>query len=229
MMLITGCKQTESAERAAGAVNTPEPITVVPAHQDITPAVQAPSAVNAAQLAGQPEEAHPGDKVTLSSAEQSGAAQEKTAEPNKPASSPAPTPKPKVEVQESYSQAKPSLMGLTMKTSPETVIAKFGEPKEQFTMDDDTDPLTVFDYTDFTVGFNKQKQLQFVDVRSAEVDPGLNGLTLGQTVEDAYNALGKPDSNTSYVLSYKSEGTVLKLDVDPKSGQITSIKLFSGK
>ena len=45
--------------------------------------------------------------------------------------------------------------------------------------------------------------LEFVDVHSTEIDPGLRGLRLGQRVQDAIAILGKPDTNSTYVLSYK--------------------------
>ncbi|WP_165452635.1 DUF4309 domain-containing protein [Paenibacillus thalictri] len=227
MMLMSGCKQSPEeqpvAEKPIIQVKDLPALTAdAPAHtQTVTPldvappSADKPAAANAAA-----------DKVTLSSS--SGGADipaDKPPEPAKPATSG----KPKVDVQETYTVAKPILMGLTLKTSASDVVKKFGNPREQFLMDDEIDPMTVYDYTDFMVGFNKAEQLMFVDVRSSEINPGLNGLKLGQTTDDAYKALGKPDTNTSYVLTYKSEGTVLKLDVDPKTKTINSIKLFYDK
>jgi hypothetical protein len=68
--------------------------------------------------------------------------------------------------------------------------------------------------------------VEFIEVASSEEDPGLNGLRLGQTTADAAKALGKPDSSTDYVMTYKTKTTVLKLDIDTKSKTIQSIKLF---
>ncbi|WP_052488132.1 hypothetical protein [Gordoniibacillus kamchatkensis] len=122
------------------------------------------------------------------------------------AQSPAQSAKPHVEAKDAYKEGKPTLLGLALKTPKDDVLAKLGAAKNKFVMDDDADPITVYDYTDFSVGFNKNDTLEFVDVRSADIDPGLHGLRLGQKLEDAVAALGKPDTNTSYVLTYKSEG-----------------------
>jgi hypothetical protein len=42
----------------------------------------------------------------------------------------------------------------------------------------------------------------------------------------AIKALGKPDSQSSYLLTYKTANSLLKLDLDPESREILSIKLF---
>lgn len=155
-----------------------------------------------------------GDKVSLASSEA----------PQEPAD--APPSKPKIEIKEPYTQEKPTLLGLALKTKADDIVGQFGKPADQFLMEEE-EPITVYDYTDFLVGFNSAKELQFIDVRSKDVDPGLNGLKLGDKVADAVKALGQPDTNTSYVIAYESEGALLKLDVDPKTQVINSIKLFA--
>ncbi|MFD0695886.1 DUF4309 domain-containing protein [Paenibacillus sp. GCM10027628] len=144
------------------------------------------------------------------------------------AASAKPTAKPKVKAEDAYQQEKPTLMGLKLGSSKNDVLNRFGKAKKQFVMDEDNDDaINVYDYTDFSVGFNKQDTLEFVDVHSVDIDPGLSGLKLGQKAQDAITILGKPDTNTTYVLSYKAQGTILKIDIDPKESTIQSIKLFS--
>ncbi|MBD0381016.1 DUF4309 domain-containing protein [Paenibacillus sedimenti] len=143
------------------------------------------------------------------------------------AASTKPTAKPKVKAEDAYQQEKPTLMGLKLGTLKNDVLDRFGKAKKQFIMDEDDDAIDVYDYTDFSVGFNKQNTLEFVDVHSVDIDPGLRGLRLGQKAQDAITILGKPDSNTTYVLSYKAQGTILKIDIDPKESTIQSIKLFA--
>ena len=134
--------------------------------------------------------------------------------------------KPKVDAKDVYKQEKPSLMGLTLGADKETVLARFGKAKNQFVMDEDAEPIAVYEYADFSVGFNSSHTLEFVDVHSAEIDPGLGGLRLGQKAEEAISVLGKPNASSKYVLAYKAQRTVLKLDMDPKENTIQSIKLF---
>jgi hypothetical protein len=138
-------------------------------------------------------------------------------------------PKPKVDAKDAYQQEKPTLMGLKLGTDKDLVLSRFGKAKNQFVMDEDAQAVTVYEYVDFSVGFNPQNELEFVDVHTADIDPGLRGLRLGQKSEDAIATLGKPDSNTTYVLSYKAHGTLLKLDIDPIVDTIQSIKLFANE
>lgn len=128
---------------------------------------------------------------------------------------------------DSYTSQKPVLMGVALADDPGKVEKLHGKPKDQFVMDDESGSLTVYDYEGFAVGFNAKSQVEFVDVTSPDVDPGLNGFKLGQTVDEAVHALGKADSSTEYVLSFKTKTTVLKLDVDPKTKTVQSIKLFA--
>jgi len=141
----------------------------------------------------------------------------------KPSASTAPA-KPKAV--EAYTAAKPLLMGIAIGDSKDRISVIHGKPKNEFQMDDGDFPLTVWEYEGFSVGFTSDKTVEFVEITSEEEDPGLNGLKLGQKSTDAVQALGKPDSDTEYVLSYKTKSTVLKLDVDPKTKKIHSIKLF---
>lgn len=151
----------------------------------------------------------------------------KTDSPDLPITSAKPTAKPKIKAEDAYQEEKPTLMGLKLGMSKDVVLERFGKAKKEFVMEEDH--IHVYDFTDFSVGFNEKDTLEFVDVHSTEIDPGLRGLRLGQNVQDAITTLGKPDTNTTYVLSYKSQGTLLKLDIDPNESTIQSIKLFADR
>jgi len=143
-------------------------------------------------------------------------------------SQPAQTPanKPKVSPADNYDAANPTLMGLPLRADKAAVINKFGEPKSQYILTDDIGSVQVFSYDDFSIGFRPDGKIEFIEVYSSLVDPGLRGLRVGHTAKDAIAALGNPDVNTGYVMTYVSEGSVLKLDIDADSNQVLSIKLF---
>ncbi|MEF3303529.1 hypothetical protein, partial [Paenibacillus sp. GYB003] len=101
-------------------------------------------------------------------------------------------PKRETSAAESYDAKKPSLMGIRLTDTKQTVKQKFEAPANEYEMDDDKDPITVFEYDGFTVGFNATS-VEFIEITSGDVNPGLNGLRLGQKVKDAETALGKPD------------------------------------
>lgn len=119
-----------------------------------------------------------------------------------------------------------ALMGLRIGDGKQTVTRKYGQPIDEYSMDDGDADLLVCDYAGFSVGFDARGRVEFVTVHSAAVDPGLNGLKIGSSVKEVRATLGEPDTNTSFVLTYKSAGTIMKLDVDRKKEAVHSIKLF---
>jgi hypothetical protein len=125
-----------------------------------------------------------------------------------------------------FSSKQPKIMGLAIHDLQEKVIAQYGKPADSYVMEDPTEPITVYQYEGFSIGFNGTNEIQFINVSSAKVNPGLNGLRLGYTSSQALEALGKPDKNSSYVMSYNTKTTILKLDIDPKTKLIQSIKFF---
>lgn len=125
-----------------------------------------------------------------------------------------------------YNPTQPMLMGLMIGQSKALITEIYGTPLEEYVMEDPSDPITVYAYDGFIVGYNKLKLIEFIDVNAREVDSGLNGLRLYDSLEDAVKALGNPDTRTPYVLNYYSKDAVLKLDLDPLTNVITSIKLF---
>jgi hypothetical protein len=217
---LGGCeRQTAPAAAGAGKASGADASADTASSRGSAPAAQA-SAKDTMHISSS---AAPGFGASASASAGKPAGNAEEARPSAPAA------KPEVDAKDAYKEGKPTLLGLALKTPQNDVLAKLGEAKNKFVMDDDADPVTVYEYDGFSVGFNKNDTLEFVDVRSAGIDPGLHGLRLGQKPEDAVKALGKPDTKTSYVLAYKSEGTVLKLDLDPKNGTILSIKLFASQ
>jgi DNA-binding protein Fis len=130
-------------------------------------------------------------------------------------------------VTEDYDVSNPTLMGFTMNDTTDQVLERFGKPLSESIMNDGSDPLQIYEYPGFIIGFNSANQIVFIEVNSSEVNPGLNDLHIGQTVEEARDSLGTPDSLNEYVMIYSSNNLIMKLDIDPNSNIIRSIKLFA--
>ncbi|MEO3944220.1 hypothetical protein [Gorillibacterium sp. CAU 1737] len=128
--------------------------------------------------------------------------------------------------QMTYSHEHPALMSVTLKDTVKEVTARYGKPYNQYVLADDSDPVTVYDYAQFSVGFDKTNRVRYVEINGNAADPGLGGLRVGESGAKALQALGQPDSNTGYVITYWTDESVLKLDIDPESNTIESIKLF---
>ena len=81
---------------------------------------------------------------------------------------------------------------------------RFETPASESFMNDGNEHLRIYEYPGFIFGFDKMDKIVFIEVNSSEVNPGLNDLHIGQTVEDARTALGTPKSLNEYVMIYAS-------------------------
>jgi hypothetical protein len=220
--VLAGC---ESAKPAAEAP-TPPPVDSAPSHGQVSPPatqVVVPADLPANETpADAPTDAVP-DTTTPPPKPQSEVPADKKVETSSDTKPPASDDNAELA---KYDAKKPALMGIRLKDTKSSVRSRYGEPAEEFIMNDERDPITVMAYKGFSVGFNSNGLVEFIEITSRDVNPGLNGLRLGQKVKDAEAAIGKPDRNTTYALHYKASGAILKLDIDPKDGTIQSIKLF---
>lgn len=137
--------------------------------------------------------------------------------------------KPESDETHTYDASLPKLAGIAVGDSKSYVMKRFGNPRSAYVMEDEAGELEVFQYDSFTVGFDPENKVEFIDITSEKIDPGLNGLRLGDRAGDAIRLLGEPDVKTEYVLNYVSETAILKLDIDPFEERINSIKLFAAE
>ncbi|GMK38097.1 hypothetical protein PCCS19_11510 [Paenibacillus sp. CCS19] len=137
--------------------------------------------------------------------------------------------KPKPKQQEpKWDKAKPTLAGISLSLPRADVKKKLGTPSDSYTQDSDTGKIDILEYEGLTIGFGSADQgMLFIEVYAQDVVTGLNGVRVGDSEETAVKALGKPDSQSTYLLTYKTENSLLKLDLDPDSHEILSIKLFT--
>ncbi|WP_274363624.1 hypothetical protein [Paenibacillus thermotolerans] len=129
------------------------------------------------------------------------------------------------DVHDTFDVKHPTLMGLDMRSTLEAVKTRFGEPVDTYALPDESEKASVYAYPGFSVGISDGHVL-FVEVSTTAINPGLNGLRVGGTADDAVAAIGEPTTRSEYVLTYKNNGVVLKFDIDPKNDTIQSIKLF---
>ena len=124
-----------------------------------------------------------------------------------------------------FDPAHPTLMGIPVGADLDLVKRMFGEPETSHLLPDEDLNAAVFRYKGFAVGISDKKVL-FVEVYSASVDPGLNGVTIGVSREYAIGSLGVPTTESPYVLLYSGNGAILRLDLDPHENTVHSMKLF---
>jgi hypothetical protein len=126
-----------------------------------------------------------------------------------------------------YSAERPSLMSLTLSDTVDEVTKRYGKPTRQYVQNEEGESLIVYHYAQFAVGFAENRKIRFIEINPTAQDTGLNGLRLGANHKACLNALGDPDTDSGYVLTYRTESTILKLDMDPDSDTLQSVKLFN--
>lgn len=129
------------------------------------------------------------------------------------------------DVEGSFNPSHPTLMGMGIGNKLSSLTALHGEPTNKYLLPDDNVRAAVFAYPGFAVGV-RDGEVLFVEVASANVNPGLGGVKIGDKKDHALYTLGKPTTSNDFVVSYIAGGVVLKFDIDPDTGTIQSIKLF---
>jgi cytoskeletal protein RodZ len=126
-----------------------------------------------------------------------------------------------------WSADAPKLNGITIGNSDAIVSKLFGKPVDSYQLDDENEAIKVLEYKGFAIGINVNKKVQYIEVYDKSISAGLSGLHIGDDPETALKAIGKPDKQTTYLLTYKAKGALLKLDLDPVHNEIVSIKLLA--
>ena len=127
----------------------------------------------------------------------------------------------------SWSAEVPMLRGISIGDSEAAVGKLYGKHIDSYKLEDEAEAIQVLEYEGFAVGINTNKKVQYIEVYSKTVPAGLSGLRIGDDPETALRALGKPEKQTAYLLTYAAEGALLKLDLDPVKHAIVSIKLLA--
>lgn len=120
------------------------------------------------------------------------------------------------------------LKGITLENVASDVIRLWGEPVSKMVMDD-YDPVEVMEYDGFSVGCDHRGQVIFVEVSSPNISSGIEGVQVGEQESVAKQSLGAPDQDSGYVWRYTTDNASLRLDLDPKTNIIQSIKLLPYK
>ncbi|CAH8715741.1 DNA uptake lipoprotein [Paenibacillus thiaminolyticus] len=124
-----------------------------------------------------------------------------------------------------FNRKQPKLKGIGLTDTEEKVRQLWGAPVSQFVMDDD-EPIHVLEYDGFSFGCHDNDEVVFVEVSGDSLSTGIKGLHIGGKSDTAVKSLGTPDQDTGYAWSYQAANALLRLDLDPKTGKIQSVKLF---
>lgn len=121
----------------------------------------------------------------------------------------------------------PMLHGIAIGDSDSKVRKLFGKEIDSYTLEEETETIKVLEYDGFAIGINDSKAVHYIEVYGNDISAGLSGLQVGDKPDQALQMLGKPEKQTTYLLTYKASGALLKLDLDPEQNEIVSIKLLT--
>jgi len=119
-----------------------------------------------------------------------------------------------------------SLNGIALGTSIHETIKRFGPPLGRYTLPDGGRIVEMNEYVGLTVGFADGKAV-YVEIYSPEVPTGIHGLAVGGSAEDAARAVGAVNDPFSNVLIAEVEGGILKVDLDPETRTVISVRLIA--
>lgn len=87
--------------------------------------------------------------------------------------------------------------------------------------------MNIWEYDGYSIGFNDKSKVVYVEITSSDVGTGIQQLQYGMKGSEAAELLGIPTEDQSNVLALEVSGGWLKLDLDPDTQQVLSLKLLS--
>ncbi|OBR65066.1 hypothetical protein A7K91_05775 [Paenibacillus oryzae] len=126
-----------------------------------------------------------------------------------------------------WEDGNPQLGGVLIGSTKKQLEKQFGQALDSYKLEDGKEQITIYEYSGFSVGFGPDGTVSLVEIYDSEVDSGLNGLVVGDPRETAIKLLGQPGSQSGYLLTYSDDDASLRLDVDPSTNEIVSIKLIA--
>ncbi|MCD9025601.1 hypothetical protein [Cohnella silvisoli] len=126
----------------------------------------------------------------------------------------------------SFQRNSPSLGGIKLGASDKAVYKQYGLPKETYSLPGDNQTIEIWEYAGVSVGLNASNQVVYVEITSSDVNTGIQGLVSGMKGSEAAHLLGVENDDQTNVLSVEVTGGWFKIDLDPDTQQVLSLKLL---
>ncbi|MFC5529183.1 hypothetical protein [Cohnella yongneupensis] len=123
----------------------------------------------------------------------------------------------------------PMLHGIALMETDASIESRFGTSSAKYALPGDSTTIDMWDYPGFSVGFNSDGLVVFIEISSSDVTSGVLGLTTGITGSEAADLLQILDHPQTHVLTMEVTGGWLKLDLDPDTHEVLSIKLIGSQ
>ncbi|OXS58050.1 hypothetical protein B1A99_15585 [Cohnella sp. CIP 111063] len=120
----------------------------------------------------------------------------------------------------------PSLAHLKLGYTDKEVVKRYGLPEETYPLPGDEETIEIWEYDGLSVGLNEQDKVVYIEISSKKVDTGIENLDYGMNGSQAAELLGLPGDGQMNVLSLEVTGGWLKIDLDPDTQKVLSLKLL---
>ncbi|MFD0674259.1 hypothetical protein [Cohnella sp. GCM10027633] len=120
----------------------------------------------------------------------------------------------------------PALLGIELHDSDTSVAERFGAATAQYALPGEGETIDMWEYAGFAIGFDERGQVVYIEISSGEVPTGIAGLRTGIPGAEAADVLEIADHPDSHVLTMDVAEGWLKLDLDPDTHEVLSIKLI---
>ena len=125
-----------------------------------------------------------------------------------------------------FDSGHPMLNGIGFHDSVKSVEQRFGPPDTRYDIPGDHSTIDMREYPGFAVGFGGDGTIVYIELTSSEAPTGITGLKLGMPGQQAAELLEILYYPDSHVLTMDLSGGWLKLDLDPDTHEVLSIKLI---
>jgi hypothetical protein len=126
-----------------------------------------------------------------------------------------------------FQSSSPSLAGISLGASEKDVVQHYGLPAGTYPLPGDKQTVEIWEYAGFSIGLNTSNQVVYVEITSSGVDTGIEGLLSGMKGAQAAQILGIENDEHTNVLAAEVTGGWFKIDLDPETRQVLSLKLLS--
>jgi hypothetical protein len=123
----------------------------------------------------------------------------------------------------------PSLAGIGFGASDKEVVKHYGLPMGTYPLPGDKQTVDIWEYAGFSIGLNKNNLVVYVEITSSNIDTGIKGLLSGMNGAQAAQILGVENDASTNVLATEVTGGWFKIDLDPETRQVLSLKLLSNE
>ncbi|WP_027085232.1 hypothetical protein [Cohnella panacarvi] len=128
-----------------------------------------------------------------------------------------------------FDSGHPMLNGIGFQDNIESIEQRFGLSESKYELPGDHATIDMREYPGFTVGFGGDGDVIYVELTSSEAPTGITGLKLGMPGQQAAELLEILDHPGSHVLTMDLSEGWLKLDLDPDTHDVLSIKLIGSE